>query len=102
MIVIDTIVISPLLYKENILIFQIVLNVFQLRFATPIEMKQQPLFLVMLLQKETEVIKTKLNVRCPNCNYIVLLGSNSYIQGLISKCKKWPMFLNSIHSILNM
>ena len=70
---IDTIVISPLLYKENILIFQIVLNVFQLRFATPIEMKQQPLFLVMLIQKETEVIKTKLNVRCPNFDYIVLL-----------------------------
>ena len=72
MIVIDTIVISPLLYKENILIFQTVLNVFQLHFATPIEMKQQPLFLVMLLQKETEVIKTKLNVRCPDFNHIVL------------------------------
>ena len=72
MIVIDTIVISPLLYKENILIFQIVLNVFQLRFATATEMKQQPLFLVMLIQKETEVIKTKLNVRCQNWNSRVL------------------------------
>ena len=74
-------------------------------FAAPIEMKQQPLFMVMLIQKETELIKTKLfaaKVEVYGCDIGLFVASNPYIQGLISKCKKWPMFLNSIHSILNM